>query len=92
MTPTELPNVDRNIYKLPVLNVAQGLTGNAEFFRVETGGTVNVSGTRIFLSRRHIQMCRMRTVCANSTPMASMGVKWRLPTRGGRRSGRRKLT
>jgi len=48
MTPTELPNVDRNIYKLPVLNVAQGLTGDAEFFRVETGGTVNVSGTEFF--------------------------------------------
>ena len=48
MTPTELPNVDRNIYKLPVLNVTQGLTGNAEFFRVETGGTVNVSGTEFF--------------------------------------------
>ena len=44
---------------------------------------------RIFLSRRrHIQPCRERSARIPHR-FASLGVKWRLPTRGGRRSGRR---
>ena len=45
---TELPSSDRNIYSFLTLDstVASGFSGNAEAFRLESGGTFVVSGTR----------------------------------------------
>lgn len=45
---TELPSVDRNIYGFLTLDstVNSGPTGNAEAFRVESGGSFSISGSR----------------------------------------------
>src|SRR5688572_5070259 len=45
---TELPSVDRNIYSFLTLDstVNTGPTGNAEAFRIETGGSFSISGSR----------------------------------------------
>ncbi len=45
---TELPSSDRNIYSFLTLDstVTSGFGGNAEAFRLESGGTFAVSGTR----------------------------------------------
>jgi hypothetical protein len=47
-TITELPSGDRNIYSFMLLNsnVTQPAGGNGPAFRVETGGTFSISGTR----------------------------------------------
>ncbi len=45
---TELPSIERNIYSFLTLDstVNSGPTGNAEAFRVETGGSFSISGSR----------------------------------------------
>lgn len=45
---TELPSLDRNIYSFLTLDstVNSGFGGNAEAFRLESGGTFVISGTR----------------------------------------------
>jgi Carboxypeptidase regulatory-like domain len=45
---TDLPSLDRNIYSFLTLDstVNSGPTGNAEAFRVETGGSFSISGSR----------------------------------------------
>jgi hypothetical protein len=45
---SDLPSVDRNIYSFLNLDssVTSGFSGNAEAFRLESGGTFAVSGTR----------------------------------------------
>jgi Carboxypeptidase regulatory-like domain len=45
---TELPSGDRNIYSFLQLDstVIAGPIGNAEFFRIESGGSLSISGTR----------------------------------------------
>jgi Carboxypeptidase regulatory-like domain len=45
---TELPSSDRNIYSFLLLDstVNAGPTGNAEAFRIESGGSLSISGTR----------------------------------------------
>ncbi len=47
-TLTELPSGDRNIYSfiLPSSNVTQPPGGNAPAFRLESGGSFSISGTR----------------------------------------------